>query len=91
MTLQPWQAKVSTIIVGVNEKLLQDKRMQTTVTSPLEEKPTTDLINATRESVDQITREITELWKNFNKLNNEIWDIVTPPKVDIGGSGMNHK
>ena len=90
-TLQPWKAKVSAIVVGVNEKLLQAKRMQTIVTSLLEEQPTMDLINATRESVDQITRDIAELRANFNKLNNEMWDIVHPQKADIGGSGMSHK
>jgi hypothetical protein len=52
--------------------------MQTTIISLLEENPTVDLVNATRESVDQITQEITELRVNFNKLNNEIWDTVTP-------------
>ena len=52
MTLKPWKAKVSTIAVGVNEKLLQARRMHTTFTYILGEKPTTDLVNATRESVD---------------------------------------
>ena len=61
--------------------------MQMTVTSLLEEQPTVDLINATRESVDQITREVAKLRVNFNKLNNEIWDTVTPPKADVGGWG----
>ena len=28
---------------------------------------------------------------NFNKLNNQIWDVVHPPKVDMGGSGMSDK
>ena len=90
-TLQPWQEKLSTITVGVNEKLLQAKRMQTIVTSLLEEQPTADLVNATRESVDQITQEIPELWANYNQLNNEIWDTMHPPKMDIGGSGTSHK
>ena len=61
------------------------------VTSLLEEQPTVDLVNATRESADQITREITELQVNYNQLNNEIWDTMNPPKTDIGGSRMSHK
>ena len=86
-TMQTWKEKVSAIAIGVNEKLLQARRMQMTVTSLLEEQPTVDLINATRESVDQITREVAKLRVNFNKLNNEIWDTVTPPKADVGGWG----
>ena len=50
-----------------------------------------DLVNTTRESVDQITREIAELRANLNKLNNEMWDTVHPPKADAGGLGMHHK
>ena len=65
--------------------------MQTTVTSLLEEQPTADLVNATRERIDQITQEIAELCTNFNKLNNEMWDIVNPPKAGVGGSGTIHK
>lgn len=61
------------------------------ITSLLEEHPTLDLVNSTRESTDQITREIAELRENFNKLNNEIWDTVTPMKADVGGSGMVQK
>ena len=90
-TLKPWQVKVSAIAVGVNEKLLQAKRMQTTVTSLPEEKPTVDLVNATRESVDQIIREIAELRASYTQLNNEIWDIVRPLKTNTGGSRTSHK
>ena len=46
---------------NVTEKLSQARKMQTTVTSPLEEQPTVNLVNATRETVDQITQEIAEL------------------------------
>ena len=59
--------------------------------SLLEEKPTVNLINATRESVDQITWEIAELRTDFNKLNNEKWNTTHPPMVDTGGSGTSHK
>lgn len=90
-TLQPWQEKVSAIVVGVNEKLLQARRMHTIVTSLLEEQPTADLVNATRERIDQITQEIAELCTNFNKMNNEMWDIVHPLKAGACGSGMSHK
>lgn len=65
--------------------------MQTTVTSLLEEKPTTDLVNSTRESVDQITKEIAELCTDFTKLNNEMWDATQPPEAQKGGSRMSHK
>lgn len=55
-TLQPWQTRLSSIALKVTEKFSQAKKMQTTITSLLEEQPTSDLINATRESVDHITR-----------------------------------
>ena len=61
------------------------------VTSLLQEQPTADLVNATRESVDLITREILGLRVNLNKLNNEIWDIVHPPKAGADGLGTSHK
>ena len=41
------------------------------VTSPLEEQPIADLVNATRESVDQTTQEVVELQVSYNQLNNE--------------------
>lgn len=59
--------------------------------SLLEEKPTAILVNTTRESVDQITREIVELRVDFTKLNNEIWDTSQPLEAKKGGSGMSHK
>lgn len=90
-TLQPWQAKVSTIALIANEKLVQGRKMQTIVISMLEEEPTVNLVNATRESVDEITQEIAKLRANFNKLNNEIWDTVHPPKADASDSGTSHK
>lgn len=90
-TLQPWQTRLSTIALKITKKLSQAQQMQTTITSLLEEQPTTDLVNATRESVDQITKEVTELCTDFTKLNNEMWDATHPLEAQIGGSGTSHK
>ena len=65
--------------------------MQTVVTSLIEEHPTADLIDATKESIDQITKEITELHADFTKLNNEIWDATHPEEAQEGGLGTSHK
>lgn len=90
-TLQPWQTWLSTIALKVTKKLSQARKMQTIVTSLLEEQPTTDLVNATIESVDQITQEIVELRMDFTKLNNEMWDTMHPLMANTGGSGTSHK
>ena len=90
-TLQPWKMRLLAIALKVTVKFSQAKKMQTTITSLLEEQPNVDLVNATRESVDQITKEITELYTNFTKLNNEMWDATHPPKAPKGGLGASHK
>ena len=65
--------------------------MHTTVNSLLEEQHTVDLVNATRESIDKITQEITKMRASYNQLSNEIWDTVDPLKMGPGGSRMSHK
>lgn len=90
-TLQPWQTRLSTIALKVTENLSQAQQMQIAVTSLMEEQSTADLVDATRESVDHITKEIVELNTNFTKLNNDIWDATHSSKAQVEGLGMNHK
>ena len=65
--------------------------MQTTITCLLELYPIVDLVNATRESVDRITREIAEMQTDFTKMNNEMWDTTHPLEAKKGGLRMSHK
>lgn len=65
-TLQPWQARLSYIAIKVTEKLSQTQQMKTIVTILMEEHPTTDLVDATKENVEQIAKEIVELCTQLN-------------------------
>ena len=42
------------------------------VVSLLEEKPTTNLVNATRESIDQMTQEIATLQESYTNIYTEM-------------------
>lgn len=90
-TLQPWKEQVSEIVIKINVKLTKFHATQTTVARLLTESPTTDLVNAARESVDQMTQEIATLQQTYTKISTEIQEIVKGPKDDVGGSGTSHK
>lgn len=89
--LQPWQTQLLNIALIVTEKLSQAQKMQTTVTILLEEQPIDDLVNATRESVDQITKEIADLCAAFTMWEKEMWDITHLEEAQAGGSRTSHK
>lgn len=90
-TLQPWKARLSDIAIKVTEKLSHTQQMQTEVTSLMEQKLTVDLVDATKETVEQITKEIMELHAEFIQLNNEMWDATHPVEAKVVFSRMSHK
>ena len=65
--------------------------MQTEVTSLMEEQLIVDLVDATKETVEQITKEIAELCAEFTQLNNEMWDATHPEEAKASGSRTSHK
>ena len=90
-TLYTWQEQLSKIVVKINVKLTEFKATQMIVASFLEEQPTTNLVNVVRESVDQMTQEITVLQETYTRILTKIQNTVKGPKDDEGGSGMSHK
>ena len=61
-----------------------------TVVSLLKEQPTTKFVTATRESVDQMTRDIIALQESYF-VSKEIWNTMKKLKDDAGDLGMSHK
>ena len=62
-----------------------------TITSLLEELPTTNLINTTKECVDQMTQDIATLQDTYMQISTKLWEVMKGPKDDIGGSRLSHK
>lgn len=64
--------------------------MQTTVASLLEETPTADIVNTTRECVDQMTQDIAGLQDNYTKFTMNLWQILKSLKEVTSGLGTSH-
>ena len=75
----------------MNAKLKEFRVTQIIVASLLNKQPTSKLITTTRQSIDQMTQDLTTLMVSYTKIKKEIWNTVKPSKDDEGGSGMSHK
>ena len=73
--IQPWQDKVSHISLKLNENLAEFKATQMTVVSLLEELATTELVETTKECVDQLEKDLTRLQDNFTSFKKKIMNM----------------
>ena len=90
-SLQPWQDQVSEIVVKVNVKLTEFQATQMTVKSLLVEPPTADVINTSKECVDQMTRDIATLQNTYTQFSTKLWEAMHRMKDDTSGSRMSHE
>lgn len=74
-TVQPWKDEVSQISLQVNKKLAKLKAMQTTVASLLEEPTTVELVETTKECVEQLEKDLARLQDNFKIFTKKIADM----------------
>lgn len=93
-TNQLWQDEVSQIALQVNEKIKDFKATQTIVMSLLEEPTTTELVDTTKECVDQLEKDLVGLQDKFTSFKKKIMDMHDSEKKSmkktIGDSGMSH-
>lgn len=62
-----------------------------TVASLLDEKPTVELVTATKEIIEQMAQDLVALTTSYTKINTKIQNVVKPSKDDKGGLGMSYK
>lgn len=74
-TVQPWQEEVSQISIQVNDKLKEIKARQMTAVSLLEQPATAELVETTKECVEQLEKDLAELQENFMSFTKKITDI----------------
>ena len=92
--VQPSKDEVSQISLQVNEKLKEFKATQTIVASLLEEPATAELVETTKECVEQLEKDLVGLQHNFTIFTKKIMDMHDSQKKSkkktAGGSGMGH-
>lgn len=79
------------IALQVNAKLTEFKAMQMTVVSLLEEPATVELVDTTKECVNQMEKDLIALKADFVKFTKKIKEILKSQKETTSGSGTSHK
>ena len=92
--VQPWKDEVSQIALQVNEKMIEIKATQMTLASLLEQPTTSELVETTKECVEQLEKDLAELQDKFTSFTKKIMDIHDSQKQSrkktTGDSGMSH-
>ena len=74
---------------------MEFKATQTNVASLQEEPISTELVDSTRECVEKVKNELTELHTSFTEFSTKLTTAIQEEKEkrmkDIGGSGTSHK
>ena len=93
--VQPWQEEVSQIALKDNEKLMEFKATQTSVASLQEEPVYVELVDSTKECVEEFRNDLVELHTSFTEFSTRVTAAIQDEKEkrmkDVGGSGMSHK